>query len=63
MKFKFPILNAIILILFIIAEIYMFIKIDSSSHSVSDTLINFVPFTIILFLIFFSMFYLLGKKR
>jgi len=52
----------IVLLAFILAEIFSFNKIDSVSHSVSDTLINFIPLTIILIIILIAVCYLKGEK-
>ena len=38
----------LVLLTLIITNVYSFIAIDSKSHSVSDTLINFIPLTLIL---------------
>lgn len=41
--------------------VWNFVRIDSSSHSVSDTLLNFVPDTIILTAILVFICYRIGK--
>ena len=38
----------LVITLFIVLEIYIFRSIDLTSHSVSDTLINFIPLSCIL---------------
>ena len=45
---------------FFIIEALVFRKIDSASHSVSDTLINFVPSTLITALILFVLYTSIG---
>ncbi len=51
-----------ILLLYLTSTILLFIRIDSNSHSVSDTLINFIPLTTILTLILITICYLKGEK-
>lgn len=42
--------------------VWDFIRIDSKSHSVSDTLINFIPETIFLTLVLIAACYVFGEK-
>ncbi len=51
----------VVFFLYIAALIYSFIQIDSSSHSVSDTLINFVPRFFIFSALLLSIAYLKGE--
>ena len=51
-----------VLLLYIAAIIWNFFRIDSVSHSVSDTLINFVPETIVLTVFLMIICYLTGEK-
>ena len=48
--------------LFIILEIYIFRSIDVTSHSVSDTLINFIPLSCILIALFMIICAKTGEK-
>ncbi|OGY32614.1 MAG: hypothetical protein A3A57_01255 [Candidatus Woykebacteria bacterium RIFCSPLOWO2_01_FULL_41_12] len=43
----------VVLIIFIVLIVYNFFRIDSASHSASDTLIKFVPQTLILIALYF----------
>ena len=52
----------VVLIMFIALIVFNFIRIDRHSHSVSDTLINFVPETIILGLILIAICWQTGEK-
>ena len=51
-----------VLAIFIILVLLNFFRIDSTSHSASDTLINFIPQTIILALILIAICYKKGEK-
>ena len=51
-----------ILLIYLSAVIYLFLKIDSNSHSVSDTLINFIPVGLIMTIILISICYQKGEK-
>ncbi len=51
-----------VLLLYVVITIMLFISIDSNSHSVSDTLINFVPNVIILSIILVIVCYVMGEK-
>jgi succinate dehydrogenase/fumarate reductase cytochrome b subunit len=51
-----------VILLFIIAEIILFHNIDSHQHSVSDTLINFIPATFVLAIIVIAICYIKGEK-
>lgn len=44
------------------ALVSLFLKIDRHSHSVSDTLINFVPLTLLLTLVLLAITYWKGEK-
>lgn len=52
----------LVLLLFTFLTIANFHRIDSVSHSVSDTLINFIPETFILTVILILICYLKGEK-
>lgn len=52
----------VILLFFILLVIGNFIRIDRRSHSVSDTLINFVPQTFILIIFLLIICYKTGEK-
>ena len=52
----------LVLFVFIGLAVLNFLRIDSKSHSVSDTLINFVPQTIILILLFIYICRKTGEK-
>ncbi len=52
----------LVLGLYVILEVSSFIRIDSKSHSVSDTLINFIPLTLLLSIILILICYLKGEK-
>ena len=56
--------NVILSVIFIVLAVINFIRIDRTSHSVSDTLINAVPQTASMFLIGFIVYSILnaGKK-
>jgi hypothetical protein len=47
---------------YIIAILYEFFAIDMNSHSVSDTLINFIPTVIIFTIILIAICYIKGDK-
>ena len=49
MKIDFRII--LTFLIFLVVEIVLFIKIDANSHSVSDTLINFVPVSLLFVLL------------
>lgn len=51
-----------ILLLFIIMEVLLFIKLDSHSVSVNQTLISFIPLSIILVVKLIIICYLTGEK-
>lgn len=53
----------IILIAGLAYAVYLFIEIDSRSHSVSDTLINFVPRLLFIGIIYTVIAFLTGRIR
>lgn len=52
----------ICLLVFILFTIWNFNRIDAASHSVSDTVINFIPETFISILVLVSVCYIQGEK-
>ena len=52
----------LVLLIYVAIAVWNFIRIDSHSHSASDTLINFVPQTFILTLILIFICYKTGEK-
>ncbi len=54
--------GCITLLIFVALEVFIFIKIDSNSHSASDTLINFIPITLFLSILLILICYLTGEK-
>ena len=50
-------------LVFILLEISNFIRIDQNSHSASDALINFIPQTAFLYLIFLTLYYIIKDKK
>jgi len=52
----------LVLLLFITIVVWNFIRIDSHSHSVSDTFINFIPETFVLALLVFLVCLKKGEK-
>jgi amino acid transporter len=52
----------LVLALYIAIVVANFLRIDASSHSVSDTLINFVPQTILLMLVLIGICYITGER-
>ena len=52
----------IVLLVYTVLVVYNAIRIDSNSHSVSDTLINFVPQTIGLTVLLVIVCYMTGEK-
>jgi len=53
----------LIILLYFAALVYSFIQIDSASHSVSDTLINFFPRFFILSALLTCITYLKGEQQ
>jgi hypothetical protein len=51
------------IVIFIVLLIFNFIRIDSNSHSVSDTLRPFIFQTALLVIILFFTLYLINKKK
>ncbi len=51
-----------VIILYVLVVIMLFFSIDSNSHSVTDTIINFVPNVIILSVVLIGICYLTGEK-
>ena len=51
-----------VILIWIFIEIISFLIIDNNSHSVSDTLIKFIPFSIILIIILIYICYKKGEK-
>lgn len=52
----------LVLAVFVVLIVLNFLRIDSASHSGSDTLINWVPQTLILVLVLVGVCYLTGEK-
>ncbi|HTE48375.1 MAG TPA: hypothetical protein VK675_00510 [Candidatus Paceibacterota bacterium] len=52
----------VVLAIFVALAVFNFYRIDANSHSGSDTLINFIPQTILLVIIFFAFCCSKGEK-
>ncbi|MEK6890564.1 MAG: hypothetical protein AABX03_00335 [Nanoarchaeota archaeon] len=52
----------LVLLTWVIIEIALFLNIDKNSHSVSDTLINFIPISIVLIIILIIICYIKGER-
>lgn len=43
----------VVVVLYFVFILYLFVRIDTSSHSVSDTLLNFIPWVIVASVVLF----------